>query len=121
VRLHPKNRPEEFAVYAGEIDAFSAGGDPVDVLLDADLVVGMSSMILQEAAFLGRSVLAILPRAAERAWLPMLQSGAIPCVTDRAAIAPTVQRLLATRPQVDLTALDGPPLVDFVLSRLAVG
>lgn len=118
VRLHPKNAPDEFAAYAAEIDRLSVGGDPLDVLLAAHLVVGMSSMILQEAAILGTPVLSILPRASERAWLPMLERGQIVCATEgsalRAALALPLDRLI-----VDLAELDGPRLADFILERLA--
>ena len=118
VRLHPKNRVDEFAAYRGEVDAFSVGGDPLDALLAADVVVGMTSMILQEAALFGNRVLSIVPRPAEREWLPMLGHGAIGAVSERAAIAPACTHCWRAPHRRRRRQREIPALADFVLERL---
>jgi hypothetical protein len=100
LRLHPKNAPEEFSDYRPEFDWVSQGGSPLELLYAADLVVGMTSMLLLEAVLLGRPALAIVPRTAELAWLPIR--------TDLLASA-------TTRPQLrsklrDLLQSDTPPV-----------
>ena len=93
LRLHPKNAVEDFAPYRGACDAVSAGGQPYELVYAADLVVGMTTMLLVEAALLGCSVLSVVPRAVERAWLPQLADDLVLCVTTRGAL----RRALAER------------------------
>lgn len=69
LRLHPKNSEHEFAAYSGEIDAVSYDGSAFDVVYAADLVVGLTTILLSEAAVLGRPILCVVPRASEREWL----------------------------------------------------
>lgn len=86
LRLHPKNDPSAFAPYAAEIARISAGGDPFGEIMAADLVVGMTSTLLIEAAVAGRPVLSVLPREAEAAWLPAIGAGVIPAVWTEEAL-----------------------------------
>jgi hypothetical protein len=95
VRLHPKNARDEFTAYGNEVDAFSADGDPLALVYAADLVVGMTTALLEEAHIIGRSTLAVLPRAAERDWLEALRTGRIRCVTERTQIRPSIVSALA--------------------------
>lgn len=83
LRLHPKNRPDEFDDYADEVDAKSQGPGLHELLYASDLVVGMSSMALVEAVMLGRPTLSVLPRPSERNWLPTVRLGTTPCATAR--------------------------------------
>lgn len=83
LRLHPKNRADEFATYADEIDLISEGGDPLPLVWAAELVTGMSSSLLEEAHIMGRPCLSILPHVVERDWLSGLRSGTIPVVENR--------------------------------------
>lgn len=94
LRLHPKNSAEEFAAYAGEIDLVSAGGSALELVYAADLVVGMTSMLLLEAEILGSPTLAVVPRAVERDWLPSIRRGGTPCVETRAALRDALPRLV---------------------------
>ncbi len=95
LRLHPKNVADEFAAYHDEIAAMSQGGDPLAAIFAADLVVGMTSALLEEAQLMGCRSLAVLPRAAERDWLAGLADGRIPVVESRAALHETMPALLA--------------------------
>ena len=54
LRLHPKNDPQEFAAYGTEIDQVSRAEPALDVVYAADAVVGLTTILLSEAAFLGR-------------------------------------------------------------------
>ncbi len=95
VRLHPKNLRADFLSYEPEVDRFEQGGDPRDLLGVADVVVGMSSMLLQESAAMGVPTLSIVPRLAEVTLLPMAQRGKIEVVTDRVTIREALERMLA--------------------------
>jgi hypothetical protein len=97
LRLHPKNVADEFAAYRDEIAAMSQGGDPLAVIFAADLVVGMTSALLEEAQLMGCRCLAVLPRAAERNWLAGLADDRIPAVESRAALREALPALLAPR------------------------
>jgi hypothetical protein len=46
----------------------------------ADLVIGMTTMLLLEAYLLGRPTLAVLPRISEKEWLVTLSNGLTPTV-----------------------------------------
>jgi hypothetical protein len=86
LRLHPKNDAAEFAAYEGELAAISAGGDPLEAVFAADLVIGMTSALLEDAALVGCAVLSVLPRPEEREWLQMLADGRIPAAGSRAEL-----------------------------------
>jgi predicted glycosyltransferase len=97
VRLHPKNARGEFAAYESEVDAFSAGGDPLPLVFAADLVVGIATALLEEAHIMGRPALSILPREEERDWLEALRDGRITSVTARSELRPALVRALHDR------------------------
>ena len=78
LRIHPKDRPEDYARFAGAIDLLNAGGDPLEMVFAADLVVGTTSMLVTETALLGRPVIAIVTEPAEESWLPLTGLGVIP-------------------------------------------
>lgn len=83
LRLHPKNTVESFKDYLPEFCAVSTGPNLLETLFAADLVVGMTSMVLGEAALLGVPVLSILPRKCEKMWLPEQLTDALACVWTR--------------------------------------
>lgn len=91
VRLHPKNNPDEFTPYMSEIDSLSTGGDPLELVCQADLVVGMTSMLMIEAYLAGANTLSIVPTVKERDWLPTVTSGLTPCLSQRADIEQYLQ------------------------------
>ncbi len=70
LRLHPKNSREEFASYLGGVDLVSGSGDPLPLVFCADLVVGLTTALLAEAAVLGRPVLPVAACADDLAWMP---------------------------------------------------
>jgi hypothetical protein len=94
LRLHPKTTQEMFLPYLDRFDACSAQEPAIDVLQAADVVVGLTSIILDEALVLGRPVMSIVPRRSETAWLRGAALGLIPVVCTREAIAPGIQMML---------------------------
>lgn len=117
LRLHPKNTPEEFASYATEVDIVSQGGDPLELIWASDLVLGLSSIILMEAALAGRPTLSVIPRESERIWSPSVTAGLTPCVTTRDALK---RELGNNRRPIPPHPGDGAvtKVVDFLLSQL---
>ncbi len=103
LRLHPKNRPEEYAAYRGEFASVSAGGLAYDLAFAADLVVGLTTFLLVEAVLLGRPTLSILPDPAQAVWLPSVVAGLTPTVSRRADILPMLRNQLASEPDPALT------------------
>ena len=92
LRRHPKERETELTEYGGSFDAISAGGDPLPLIFVADLVVGLSSMLLMESFLLGVPTLSVLPRAAERDWLPITRNGTVACATTRMQLRAELER-----------------------------
>lgn len=86
LRLHPKQVPDEEADFARLFDQVSHVEPGLEVVNAADLVVGMTSVLLVEAACLGRPTLSIVPRPEENIWLGDA-ADAIPSVHTREAIA----------------------------------
>jgi len=106
LRLHPKNLSDDLSSYRAAFDAVSQEEPSVRLLHAADAVVGMTSMLMIEAALLGRPTLAILPRAVEADWLPTINAEVTPCATTRRAVAVEITRLMESPRAADRTALD---------------
>jgi hypothetical protein len=94
LRLHPKNIREEFSSYLHFFDQISQTEPPLDLVCAADLVVGMTSMLLLEAAIAGRPTLAVVPRPEEMAYLPSIRRGITPCATSREQLQTLLDKLL---------------------------
>jgi hypothetical protein len=90
LRLHPKNKAEDLARYHREFDQISHAEPPLELVYASDLSVGMTTILLQEAALMGKRTFSIVPREEERAWLP----GSIDCVTQRSLIQKKLESLL---------------------------
>jgi hypothetical protein len=96
LRIHPKDSTGGYTPYLAAFDHISDSGPPLDLVYAADLVVGMTSMLLLEAALLNRPTLSIVPRAMERDWLPSIGWGLTPCAYEPAAVR---SRIAAWRQQ----------------------
>ncbi len=94
LRPHPKNTPDDYVAYLSGFDLVHTGGSPLELVYSADLVVGATSMLLLEAALLGRPTLSILLRADEKEWLPSIRTGVTPYVTTRAGLQSVLVDLL---------------------------
>lgn len=70
LRLHPKNKLEDFMEYLDEIDLIDDSPDPLELILCSDIVIGSTSIFLLEAAYLGKPTLSIIPKKGEEEWSP---------------------------------------------------
>jgi hypothetical protein len=124
LRLHPKNREEEFGSYRSRLERLDRSSSPLDLVYAADLVVGMTSMLLQEAALLGTRTLSIIPRPAERDWLPAESPLVDHCVSTREELQQVLPALLLDAPRRNQTTPTLPQdealgqVVDFLATRL---
>lgn len=94
LRRHPKETDADLGALAAAFDEVSAGVSPYHLIYAADVVVGMSSMLLLEAHLFGVPTLAILPRACEREWLEPVHEGRIPSAVRRDAVVDALRTLL---------------------------
>lgn len=106
LRLHPKDTRDDYKTYLDEFDFISSGGSPLELIYAADLVVGLTSMLLLEAALLGKPTLSIVPRRGEMDFLPTIRMGITPCVTTREQLSSALAGLLQDRPQIVHACLD---------------
>jgi hypothetical protein len=94
VRLHPKNIIKEFSNYFTEVDMFHENSNPLSLLMKSDLVIGMSSMLLMEAALIGKPTLSLLPIESEANWLPNTKNGHTEVITDKSLIKNRIEYFL---------------------------
>ena len=95
LRHHPKETNKDLLGLAQEFDSTSNTGDPLELVYAADLVVGISTNLLNEAHLLGAKTLAVVPRVEEADWLPFVRNGEIPWVADRQNLREALIRLLS--------------------------
>ncbi len=110
LRPHPKMTPADSASYAGAFDAVNTTGPVADAIEAADVVVGLTSVALDEALLLGRPVVAVVPRSQERDWLLGAHLGLVPVATTREEIAAHLAAAFAG-------ALPDPAVIDRLLPR----
>jgi hypothetical protein len=94
LRLHPKQSPQDLAPYLAKFDSVSQAEAPLECLFAADAVVGMTSMLMVEAALSLRPTLAIIPRRVEMDWLPTIAAGVTAVAATRPAIADELAKLI---------------------------
>jgi hypothetical protein len=107
LRLHPKHEPFDLLAYQSDFDFVSQAEPSLEAVFAADMVVGMTSMLMIEAALMERPTLAILPRARETQWLPTIAAGITPHATSRDAVAEEAIALVDHPQPPDGVALDG--------------
>ncbi len=107
LRLHPKQQRDDLGLLVEEFDEISTGGDPLEMVATADVVVGMSSMLLLQAYDIGVPCLAILPRGEELSWLPEVAAGRLPAATTRQEVQMHLQRLLDMPRPLKLDLVEG--------------
>lgn len=97
LRLHPKTPRTEFEAYVPHFDRISAAEDEDQsaMLYAADLIVGLTTILLEEAMLFGTPSLSILRRADERYWLTGTRDGWVPCALSRSEIFPAIVRGLS--------------------------
>jgi hypothetical protein len=125
LRRHPKEPADHLAELVGEFDRISQAERAAEAVFAADVVVGMTSVLLEEAGFMQTRVLSVVPRVLERDWLAGTRSGAIPCVTSRDALrrnladlVNAVHRRTPPQQQSELAAGDAVDRFESFLCRL---
>lgn len=83
LRPHPKTEIADFSPVLDELGGVQQGGDPLEAIWAADMVVGMTTMLLQETLLLEHPHFSIVPRALEIEWLPTLAQGLTPFAMTR--------------------------------------
>ena len=106
LRPHPKDVIEDYEEYRDEFDLISGSGSSIESICAADFVVGMTGTVMMEAALLGVSSLAIIPRAAELKLLPTIQLGITPFVTTREQLRTAIVDLVQNKVQMMSVDLD---------------
>ena len=112
LRLHPKTPHEELCSYFSEFDQISRDGPAISVVHAADRVVGMTSIVLLEAAIVGRPTFSIIPRQMEKDWMPSIRMGITQCATTREQVRTTfvdwLNEEVPEAPEVDREGLFAP-------------
>ena len=97
LRLHPKETDGAEPAHASRFDLVSRAEPPLEAVFAADAVFGMTSVLLLEAALLGRPVVSIVPRVVEKAWLPADASAYLACASTRGEVRESVADALHGR------------------------
>jgi hypothetical protein len=106
LRMHPTSAKDELSAFLGDFHQVSVKGTSMELLFAADLVVGMTSMLLQESAIMGRPTLSIVSQIAEKKSLPMVRAGIIPCVSTRDELRAILPDLLRKDSQSVASGID---------------
>lgn len=106
LRIHPKDRPEDYATYAEEIDLLSSGGDSLKMLFASDMVIGTTSMLMTEAVILGCPTVAIILTDGEERWLPSMGIGLTHVARSRSEVRTLMREMPgSTHSKVDALAV----------------
>jgi hypothetical protein len=97
VRYHPKE-PAREPIPGTVIDLQQS---PLDMVLAADLVIGMSGAVLLDAYALGQPVLSFQPGAVAVDEFILTRRGLVPRILDEDELAAAARAALATQPAVD--------------------
>jgi hypothetical protein len=92
LRLHPKDNKSDYENIINEVSQLSIEENPLEVVFAADLVVGMTSMLLLEASILEIPTLSILPIESEKKWMPNTLSGVTKVVSNRKELVLMLKR-----------------------------
>jgi len=96
IRPHPREKPDSFgSLKQGIVRIFLAeGGDSSDMVMSADIITGMSSILLVEACYLGCLVVSLQPGMESADILPTNLSGESIAIYQVAAIEEVLEQLL---------------------------
>lgn len=94
LRLHPKNTVDELSQFLDDFDQISVNEPPLELIYFSDLVIGMTTILLFEAALLGKKTLSIVPRSKEEDNLPSIRAGMTTCVSTRSELRTVLAHML---------------------------
>lgn len=94
VQVHPRDDMARFRAYADHVDDIRQGGDVQNSILAADVVMGMTSSLLFEAAVAGLPAIAVLVTRKEDGLLPDVVRPYLNVVFDRKILRREIHRAL---------------------------
>ena len=97
VRLHPSNKRSFYSKYYTHINRFSKKTKPYILLANADVVVGMTSMLLYEASFINDNHFSIIAQRNEKYWLPSIIEKRTEVATNKSDILKLLNRFLSNK------------------------
>lgn len=77
LRRHPKETESDLKEIAKEFDFISKKEDPIEIIYAADLVIGISTLLLNQSYLIGTKSVAVLPEIIEEDLLPSVRNGDI--------------------------------------------
>jgi hypothetical protein len=96
LRLHPKQKSDDLNQYLNLFDFVSKDEDSLEIVNISDLVIGMTSSLLSEAFYLGKSVLSVIPDPIEKVYLGDLAE-LIPCAYTRDLVEYNIKNALINK------------------------
>lgn len=102
LRLHPKEKKSSQKKYAKYFDFISQKQAPADIIKISNLIIGMTSMFLQEACFYQIPVISILISQQEKHWLPKITQKKIMYVSSKKKLEETLKKVLIAKKKVSL-------------------
>ena len=75
-RPHPKDELDDFSHFIPFFDEVDKNPSSLDSILESELVIGTTSMVISEAAILGVPTICIIMSEEEKNWLPSIRGGA---------------------------------------------
>jgi hypothetical protein len=105
LRLHPKNTIEEFKDYLNEFNQISIDESPHEIVYYSDCVVGLTSMLIVEAAIMEKPTFSILVDEREKEWLPTFRSGVTAYATGHNELLIKLPKFINSVAEVDHKAI----------------
>ena len=95
LRLHPKDCVDNYRYLREFFSEITQGGSPTEVICSSNLVVGLTTHLLNQACWSGKCCLSIVPRREEKEWLVTTQTNQTPCLSRREDICLFIQAFLS--------------------------
>lgn len=123
VRLHPKSDKSDYLSLSSEIDEFNSSSNSHELVFSADLIIGMTSILLMESFLLGKEVISVIPKNSEIDWAPPGLLDSIDCVTNSKDLINSIKRVFRTEKTYQKQAIyeENSPreeVKNFIISRL---
>jgi hypothetical protein len=94
VRLHPKSDKSDYLSLSSEIDEFNSSNNAHELIFCADLIIGMTSILLMEAFLLGKKVISVIPKNSEIDWAPPKLIDNVTCVYNLKDLENSIDKVL---------------------------
>jgi len=97
LRLHPKEMPQDYSDYQKEVFLIDPQVSALSSVFFADLVLGLSTTLLEEARRLGCRVYSVVPRNKEREWVAFPSEHEDLIISSRYALSGAIRSALEKR------------------------